>query len=271
MAEGRYVPVPGARLYCETRGGNGPPVLFVHGFPLSGEMWQPTVERLERAGDWRMIVPDLRGHGRSEATAEASMARYADDLAGLLEALGESRPVVLVGLSMGGIIGFEFFRRHRARLGALVLVCTRANAEPPEGVARREATAQAALRDGSRAVADAMIGNLFAPGVAPELRQRWYDIMAATPATGAAAAARSLGARPDSIATLPRIDVPTLVVAGDSDAITPPEGLREIHAGIRGSRFVLLERAGHLTPVERPDAFAGALGAFLHELERARA
>lgn len=266
MREARLFPVAGIRLYAENAGGGGPPVLFVHGFPLSGELWHPTVERLERTGESRLIVPDLRGHGRSEATAQASMTRYADDLVELLDALGERRPVVFVGLSMGGIIGFEFFRRHRARLGALVLVCTRANAEPPEGLPRREAMAQAALRDGSRVVADAMIGNMFAPGVAPQLRQRWYDIMAATPAIGVAAAARALAARPDSFPTLPRIDVPTLVIAGDSDAITPPEGLREIHAGIRGSRFVTLERAGHLAPVEHPDRFADLLREFLSSL-----
>jgi 3-oxoadipate enol-lactonase len=258
------VAIADTSLYCETIG-DGPPLLFVHGFPLSGELWRETAEHL--ADRWTCIVPDLRGHGRSPATPNMTIARYADDLAELLDALGETKPVVLVGLSMGGIIAFDFFRRHRARLRALILVCTRANAEPPDGVARREALAQAVQRDGSRAAADAMIDNLLSPDESPELKRRWHALMSATPPVGVAAAARALATREDFFPTLPRIDVPTLVVAGAQDAITPPEGLREVHERIPGSEFEIIANAGHLPPVERPEEFVRRLREFLIGLE----
>ena len=257
------IPVDGGELHCTVRG-DGPPVLFIHGFPLDGTLWHPTAERL--AGLHRSIMPDLRGHGRSSVAESMTIARYADDLVQVLDALAVREPVVVVGLSMGGIIAFDLFRRHRARLRALGIVDARANEEPPEGVARRHALADLVLREGSRAAAEAMIGPLFAPGVAADLRRTWYDRMAATPPAGVAAAARALAAREDSRPTLPRIDCPTLVVAGEQDAITPVDLMREIHAQIGGSRFALIPGAGHLPPVEQPDRFARVLLEFLRSL-----
>lgn len=264
------ITVDGIKLHVEEFGGTGLPVLFVHGFPLSGEMWHSAIDALLKqpgpARDCRMIVPDLRGHGRSEASDAASMTRYADDLVAVLDALGERRPVVFVGLSMGAMLGFEMFRRHRPRLRALVLVCTRANAESPEGVARRETVAQTALAKGAEPIADDMIGKLLARNATSALRQKWHEIMRATPPRGVAAAARALGARPDSLPTLREIDLPTLVVAGEEDTITPLEELRRIHDGVRGSRMVVIPGAAHLVPAEQPEAFAAELAAFLRGL-----
>ena len=260
---GMRIRVADTMLYCECTG-EGPPVLFVHGFPISGEMWRPAVERL--GPRWRCIVPDLRGHGRSDVSESVTIAQFAEDLAALLDALDERRPVVLAGLSMGGIIAFEFFRRHRARLRALVLCDTRANAETPEGVARREGVAQTALCEGARAVVDQMLPDVFAPAFPAERRKHWGDVMSGTPAQGVAAAARALGQRRESFTTLPRIDCPTLVVAGDEDKITPPDTLREIHAAIPGARLAVIPGAGHVPPVETPDEFVSVLRGFLDEV-----
>jgi pimeloyl-ACP methyl ester carboxylesterase len=262
--DAQFTTIAGADLYCQAHAGPGQPVLFVHGFPLCGEMWRPTVEQL--GGRHRCFVPDLRGHGRSTATDSATIARFADDLAAVLDSYEESRPVVVVGLSLGGIIAFEFFRRHRARMRGLVLVCTRANAESPEGAARRETLARLALEHGSAPVAGTMIDNLFARVVDPGLRREWLDLMGRTDPRGIAATSRALATRPDSLATLKLIDVPTLVVAGDDDQITPVETLRQIHSGISGSRFEIVADAGHMVPVERPDRFAALLDEFLGSL-----
>jgi len=247
-------------LYYVTHG-RGEPILFVHGFPLSGEMWNSTVERL--SSRWTCIVPDLRGHGRSGVTDDATMATYADDFAGLLDALGEKRPVTLVGLSMGGYIAFEFFRRHRSRLSALVLADTRHTADTPDAAAKRETTAVAVLKDGSRVVADAMIENLFAPTTPADLKAQWHAIMTRTPPRGVAAALRALATRPDSTPTLAKIDCPTLVVVGEHDAITPPDAARDMHAKIAGSTIEIVPNAGHMAPVEQPQLFATALQRFL--------
>ncbi|MFO0973641.1 MAG: alpha/beta hydrolase [Phycisphaerae bacterium] len=256
--------IDGVRIACDVAGSGPVSVVFVHGFPLTREMWRPTVSRLARRA--RCIAPDLRGHGRSAASDAVTITRFADDLAELLDALGEPGPVVVCGLSMGGIIAFEFFRRHRARVAALALCDTRANAESPEGVARREALAAAVLREGSQAAASAMIGTALAPTASATLRDEVFAMMASNSRVGVAAAARALATRPDSFPTLPQIDVPTLVVVGAEDAITPVDGLVDIQRRIRGARLVVIPGAGHVPPMEQPEAFAQALDEFLDGL-----
>lgn len=256
----------GISMHVEDRGA-GPTALFVHGFPLSGRMWQPTIDRLQRS--LRCIAPDLRGHGRSDASAQASIELFADDLASLLVALRIDRPVVVVGLSMGGMIALDFFRRYRPRVRALALCDTRANAESPEGKVRRKTMADAALRDGSRAVADRMIETILAPSAAPTLRQDVHAMMCATPPQGVAAAALALAERPDSEPTLPLIDCPTLVVAGEQDALTPPDYMRYMSGQIPGARFEIIPGAGHLPPMEQPDGFAGVLHTFIDQIDLA--
>lgn len=255
--------INGCEMYYEVHG-SGEPVLFVHGFPLSGRMWEPVVDGL--AGAYRLIIPDLRGLGRSAATAEAGMADYVEDLVGLLHTMGERRPVVLVGLSMGGYVAFEFVRNHRERLRGLVLTCTRAVADSAEAARGREESAATVLRDGSKVIADSMIGKLFAPTAPGGLRETWREIMAATTPVGTAAALIAIKNRSDSTETLGKIDLPTLVVAGREDVISPPDEVRGIHEGIAGSRFEVIEGAGHMAPLEQPDRFVEILRTFLDGL-----
>jgi pimeloyl-ACP methyl ester carboxylesterase len=257
------IPVGNCNLHCEVIGA-GQPILFVHGFPLCGEMWLETARRL---GDgWRSIIPDLRGHGHSDATPAVTITQFADDLVAVLDAVGEPHPVVLVGLSMGGVIAFEFFRRHRDRLRALVLADCRASPETRDGSVRRETLARAALKEGSQTAADAMIETVFAPTASPGLRQYWHGVMAGTCPLGVAAASRALAARQDSSATLSKIDCPTLVVVGQADAITPVDLMRDMHKAIPASQFVVIPDAGHVPPVEQPEWFADVLRRFLERL-----
>ena len=144
----------GVRIHFEVHG-QGPPVLLVHGFPLSGRLWDRVCELL--ATDHRVIVPDLRGHGRSDATDSASMDDYAQDLVAVLDAADESRPVVLVGMSMGGYVCFAFCRRHGKRVRGLALVDSRAGADSVEAAEGRHRTAERVLREGSAVVADDMV------------------------------------------------------------------------------------------------------------------
>jgi pimeloyl-ACP methyl ester carboxylesterase len=132
----------GIKLNYVDSGGEGTPVLLVHGFPLNLTMWQPQIDAL---GDrWRLIAPDLKGAGGSEGPDEPSqytVDSYADELKGLLDELGIDR-VVLVGLSMGGYVAFAFLRKYADRVSALVLADTRAEADPPEGISRFGARAR---------------------------------------------------------------------------------------------------------------------------------
>lgn len=269
-----------AALAFDDLPGDDPPLLFVHGFLLTRALWTPVAHALAPAR--RRLLVDLRGHGRSPlgpagfsprdatrdldaepAPPDASIADYADDLAALLDRLAICRPVVLVGLSMGGIVGFEFFRRHRARLAALVLIGSRANAESPAGVGRWGALIRAVARLGPRAAADATLDLLFAPPAAPALRATWRAIIFAQPRHGVILGARALAARADAFPLLPAIDVPTLVAVGRDDVVTPPETMHDIARRIPGARYAEIPDAGHLLPVEQPRAVADLLASFL--------
>lgn len=245
--------------------GRGDPLLFIHGFPISREMWRHAAGAL--SDRWTCINPDLRGHGQSDVDPEVTIDRFADDMAALIERFGGGKPAVIVGLSMGGIIALDVFRRRPELVRALGLIDTRANAESPEGKQRRESVAETALNEGTRAVVDAMLPNAFSPKFDPDLRDRWYRVMCATPPEGVAAASRALGGRLDSFPLLPQIDVPTLVVVGADDAITPVDTLREIHQKIPGARFEVISGAGHVPPVETPEEFVRILRSFLNSLE----
>ncbi len=241
--------------------GSGSPVLFLHAFPLSGAMWQSQVEALR--GSHHLIVPDLRGFGATDAPpGPYSMDQQADDLAALLDHLGLEQ-VTLVGLSMGGYIAFALMRRHPQRVCALVLADTRAGADNDEGKARREANARLAETQGAAAIAEQMIPNLVAPAAPQTVRDTLRQMIVANSSDGIAGALRGMAQRPDSTCDLAAIQVPTLVIVGAEDTLTPPADAKILHAGITGSRLVTLPDAGHMANLEQPAAFNAALSAFL--------
>lgn len=248
--------------------GQGPPLLLVHGFPLDHTMWQAQFEPLARQA--RVITPDLRGFGHSTVVpGVAGMERLADDLAALLVALEVREPVVFCGLSMGGYVAWQFWRRQPERLRALVLCDTRAQADSPEARAAREKMIESVERSGASPVVEAMVGRLFAASS----RQRKADevaairrVMESTPPQGMIAALRGMLARPDTTAWLPQIDVPTLVIVGQEDVISTVEEMRSISCAIPGAELVVLAESGHMTPVEQPEAFNAAVAAFLSRL-----
>lgn len=241
--------------------GAGEAVLLLHAFPLSGAMWRPQVEALRDR--YRVIVPDLRGFGGTDAPpGPYPMDQLADDAAALLEYLGVAR-AALVGLSMGGYIAFAFWRRHRDKVAALVLADTRPGPDSAEGKAGREANARLAEEEGAAAIAEKMIPNLVAPGAPDTMRQALRQIIVGNSPEGIAGALRGMAARPDSTPDLTGIDVRTLVIVGAEDGLTPPVEAEGIHGAVAGSELVRVEGAGHLSSYERPEEFNRALGAFL--------
>jgi 3-oxoadipate enol-lactonase len=246
-------------------GGAGPAVLLLHAFPLSGAMWRRQAERLRER--YRVIVPDLRGFGGSDAPpGSLTMDQQADDVAALLERLGVERAAV-AGLSMGGYIAFALWRRHQDKVAALVLADTRARADSDEGRAGREANARLAEEQGAGAIAEKMIPNLVAEGASQGLRDELRALITANSTDGIAGALRGMAARPDSTPDLARITVPTLVIVGAQDALTPPEEAWKIAAGLAGpSTLVELPEVGHLANMEAPEAFSAALEEFLDGL-----
>ena len=243
--------------------GGGTPVLFLHGFPHDRTLWTPQTSAL--VGQARCIAPDLRGFGETDAAPPYSMDQYADDAVALLDTL-EVDQAVVAGISMGGYIAFALWRRHPARVQALVLADTRAGADSEEARGRRRALIALARAEGAAAVADAQIDGMVGKTTRaqrPEVQQAAHAMLSAAPVEGIVGALEAMLARPDSAPTLTTISVPTLVVVGDEDVLTPVKEARAMHEAIAGSRLEVLAGAGHLSNFERPAAFNHAMHDFL--------
>lgn len=247
--------------------GRGPAVVLLHGFPFDRSMWRGQVESL--SGSFRVIAPDLRGHGGTTGGGGPStMEEMAEDLAALLDELNVPRAVVC-GLSMGGYVALALYRAHPERVRALVLADTRPQADSEEARRAREETARRALAEGMEPVADAMLAKLLSERArerAPQVVARLREMMTRTSPEGAAAALRGMALRRDQTDTLSKIDVPVLVIVGSEDAITPPSDAEVMRARIAGSRLVTIEGAGHVSNLERPREFDDALREFLEGL-----
>jgi len=254
--------VAGAELACELSG-TGPPLLLLHAFPLGLVMWDAQASAL--ADSHQVIRFDCRGFGGSPpGDGLLTMERIADDAAGILDRLGLPSAAV-AGVSMGGYAALAMVRRHPDRIRALVLADTRAGADSPEAKANRAAQAEKVRRDGAAAIADAVLPKLLGDTShreRPELVARVRRIIEANPRRGITDALAGLAARADSTPILREIRVPTLVVVGEEDAITPLADAEALQRGIAGSRLAVIPRAGHLSSLENPDEFNRQLRAF---------
>jgi pimeloyl-ACP methyl ester carboxylesterase len=245
--------------------GAGTPVVLLHAFPLDGRMWAPQVEAL--AGTYEVIVPDLRGFGaaKDQVVEEAGMDLLADDVARLLDQRGLDR-VVLGGLSMGGYVALAFARRHADRLGGLLLFDTKATADTQEARADRLRMVERLLAEGNGFLPEVMLPRLLGEtsrDQRPELVQRVTAMVAEQDPRAVAGAQVGMAARPDATDVLATIAVPTLVVTGAEDELFDPEVGRELASAIPGARFLLVEEAGHLSSLERPEVVNEALLDFL--------
>ena len=249
--------------------GTGMPVAFIHGFPHNRTLWAPQVSALvDRA---RCIALDLRGFGESSRNGPFTIDQFADDVATLLRMLGIERTVV-AGLSMGGYVAFALWRRPREMVRALVLADTRAGADSEEARAKRLLLIELARSRGSEAVADGQIVGMIGKSTRekrPALIDGVHRMLASAPVDGICGALEAMIGRIDSTATLPTIDVPTLVVVGAEDVLTPVSEAEILHDAIRGSRMEVIEQAGHVSNLERPAAFNHVLSEFLAALDYA--
>jgi 3-oxoadipate enol-lactonase len=241
--------------------GAGPAVLLLHAFPLHKEMWTPQLGAL--ASRYRVIAPDARGMGLSRPFPEAlTMELYADDAAAVLDHVGIDK-VIVGGLSMGGYAALAFWKRHRARVGGLILADTRATADTEEAKAARESFAVTALNNGIEWVIGEMITKLQRPQPLPAVDTELRRLIGDNLAMGAAAAQRGMARRADFTAELGKIAVPTLVIVGEDDALTPPAHAEALARAIPGAKLVKIPKAGHIANLEDPAAFNIALLDFL--------
>jgi pimeloyl-ACP methyl ester carboxylesterase len=257
------IQIAGAKLEYVDQG-IGQALLLVHGFPLDHSQWNCQIDEL--ANHVRVLAPDLPGFGRSELGSNPlTLRRIADDLARLLDEL-QIETVTYCGLSMGGYIGWQFWKYHRDRLERLIACDTRAAADL-ESVARaRRINAEMVRKNGTAFVADQMIPKLFH---AENLKQRSAEveavrqvIYASNPET-LAQAQLAMAERPDAMSCLPEIGMPTLFVVGAQDQITTPSEMSENAGQVRGAQLVEISNSGHLPPLENPHEFNRAVMSFL--------
>ena len=247
--------------------GTGPVVVLLHAFPLDSGMWRPQVGEL--AGRYRVIAPDLPGFGQSAVSAGLTIDSIADVVAELLDHLGVNERVAVGGVSMGGYAALAFARLYPQRLRALILADTKADPDDEAARANRDRMIRLATDQGPAAVLDELLPKLLGPATTagrPAVVQAVRELAGRQTAEGLVAALKALRDRPDAGPGLGHISVPTLVVVGEQDAVTPPDKARLLAGAIPNARLVAVLDAGHLSNLENPDAFTAAVREFLDTL-----
>ncbi len=249
--------------------GSGDPLLLLHGFPFSSDIWLDQLDYFSKAG-WRVIAPDFRGFGQTTPVPSETntVERLAEDTAALLDYLNIEKAVVM-GLSMGGYVSFAFYRQFPERVRALILVDTKCEADNEEARQNRYKLREAVLREGSGA-ANATTPKLFAPETyktKPEMVAQIAGLVERTDPATITATISGLAERPDSTPLLPQISVPTLVIHGKYDLLMPVENARGMAQKIPNWQFSSVPHAGHMANMENPEFFNRAVETFLKELK----
>jgi pimeloyl-ACP methyl ester carboxylesterase len=237
--------------------GKGDPLVLLHAFPLDGRMW--LAQKDELAGEVRVIIPDLRGFGRSaDLPAARTIDEHADDVATLLDRLHLERASI-AGLSMGGYVALAFARRHPHRLRRLALADTRSLPDSKEGRAGRDQNIALAQSEGVAALVERMLPKLLGAKATSEMVTRVRSLGAAQQANGIIAALAAMRDRADSTPLLSSIPVPASVIVGDFDVVAPPDEARAMGALLPRAEVEVIPDVGHLANIEAPSTFTNAL------------
>jgi pimeloyl-ACP methyl ester carboxylesterase len=245
--------------------GSGTPLVLLHGFPLDKRVFQGQLDDL--SSDFRVIVPDLTSFGQSTCDQPFSIQSLAHDIRKLLAQI-DALPCVLGGLSMGGYVSLAFAKEHPLDLKGLILIDTRAEGDTPEGRQKRNQMIELVRKNGSKSVADQMFPNMISPehardtNLAGELRA----IMESCPPRTIECACAAMRDREDYTSFLPSIAVPTLILVGEKDVITPPKLAEQMHHAIPRSKLIAIPEAGHMTPMEKPEEVTRAIRQFAARL-----
>jgi len=244
--------------------GDGPPVVLLHPFPAHHEFWLPVAEEL--ATRYRLILPDLRGHGGSGlGEGPATMAKHVADIVRVMDDADVGR-APLIGVSIGGYALFEFWRQHRGRVAALGLCNTKAPADGAEARAARLQAANDVLERGTEPFFETMIPRLLGKTTRetrPDLVEGALQMMRKMSPEDVAQVQRGMAERPDSVETLKTINVPTLLVTADEDILTGVNEAELMRRHIAGSQLRVIPKAGHYSPWEQPEEAARLLRQFL--------
>ncbi|HEX9997989.1 MAG TPA: alpha/beta hydrolase [Abditibacterium sp.] len=246
-----------------------PTLVFLHAFPLSSAMWERQIE--EFSSDYEVFAPDFRGIAQTTPFSDKpSIQTLADDLALWLEKLDLYGPITLCGLSMGGYVALEFARQFPQFLGRLILADTRADTDSADAKKGRGEMIEFAKNNAGRAVAQKMLPKLLGATTQREnlrVAQTVKAIASANSGENLAKIIAALRDRRDSGDVLPQIAVPTLVIGGNEDGISPTDVMAQMADQIPRARHVSIEGAGHLSSLEKPEEFNRELRKFLEEIK----
>jgi len=249
-------------LAYEDSGGSGPAVVFIHGFPLTGGMWKAQLQAVR--GKARAIAFDVRGFGASPAgDGQYLFETFVDDLLGLLDQL-KIEKAALCGLSMGGYVALRAAEKAPGRVSGLLLCDTRSDTDSNESKLKRHAAMALVKAKGVAALADAFLPSVLAPGSpgADEARR----LTLTNGPIGICGSLLAMATRTDTTESLSKIAVPTSVLVGEKDALTPPELARALAARVPGASCEVIAGASHLSNLDRPEEFNRHLLAFVGKL-----
>jgi len=247
--------------------GSGSPVVLLHPTPADHEFFLPISQIL--SARYRLIMPDLRGHGESGlGNGPATMQKHALDVARVMDHAGVER-APLLGVSIGGRIIFEFWRRFRERVSALILCDTEARADSSEARANRFRVAEDVLQRGTEPFVESMVPKLMGETTRrsrPDLVEGALRMMRLMSPEHVAGVQRGMAERPDSVPTLKTINVPTLIITGDEDVLTGLPDAELMKQNIAGSQLKVVAKAGHFSPWEQPEDVGKLLRNFLDDI-----
>ena len=264
-----HVASNGTALHCRIDGDGGPWVVLSHGLATDLTMWDELTAALRDR--YRVLRYDARGHGGSAATpGDYTLDLLVADAVGILDAFGIAR-CHFGGLSMGGMVTLGMLLDHPARLTSAIIADSRHTTRPDFTAAWHERAAEV-RRGGVGAVVASTVQRWSSAGLAernPAVIARMEAMIRRTSDNGYCSCAAAL-ARLNYSHRLGEIDRPTLLLCGCEDHGAPPENTRQMHAAIKGSRFVEIEQAGHISNIEHPEIFNDAVVRFLSDVEHDR-
>jgi 3-oxoadipate enol-lactonase len=241
-------------------------IVFVHGFPFSLEMWSGQIKVLSEIKDLRVITYDIRGHGKSEiGDGQYSIELFVDDLVALLDHLNVTK-TILCGFSMGGYIALRAIERNPDRFNALVLCDTQSAADSNEGKIRRANSVKLVKREGVAKFSEGFLKAVFIPetfSARHEIIEDARKIVLATSPIGICGALLAMAARTDTTDVLSKISVPTLILVGEHDNVTPPSAAKIMQDKIANSKLHVISHAAHMSNLENPAEFNEYLAQFV--------
>ena len=239
-------------------------LIFVHGFPYDHHMWKNQID--EFSSNHFCVLYDNRGLGESiVGDGQFTMEQFVDDLETILDELKLDKPV-LCGLSMGGYISLRAVERMQNIFSGLILCDTKSEADDNPGKLKRAAAIQQINSGKFDELIETFVRNCFGDKFVEENNAGYREVVERSKKNsplGVKGCLLAMAGRTDTTEDLSKINIPTLVICGSEDKLSPPNVMKPMSEKILNSKFVLIEEAGHMTPVEKPEEVNSAIKNFL--------